>query len=465
MIKLAGLGFSFVAALTFVGSAALAAPPESAYRAARIESIVQRAIADRSIPGAAVAIAVGDEIVYTGSYGVADLATGAPVTAETNFRLGSISKFITALAVMRLVEQGRLRLDAPVAEVLANRPAVRRLPAGITVERLLNHTSGLGELSEEELASILARDGTMTDADGEPVLARSLLHEPGTNWLYSNEGYRLLSWVVEEISGRPFNRYVTEELGPALGLESLRPCDDPPRAQGYVAREARFDADPSYAIRGLLGEGGLCAAADDLVLLAPALVGNRWIGATALQAMVRPTRLPNGAMADYGLGVRRGMVGARTFWGHSGSGLAGGWAALAHYPDDRVTIVVLANGSGGADDAITLQARIAAAYFGSPPLRDEPIGAELSAAIPSAFSGGGATNCLAQGPNGLTRRLLGSEQPPRPLLHQGEGVFAREDYPFDRLIFQVEAGRAVAQRVYYDGFFAELLLPSLGPGC
>lgn len=317
MIKLAGLGFSFVAALTFVGSAALAAPPESAYRAARIESIVQRAIADRSIPGAAVAIAVGDEIVYTGSYGVADLATGAPVTAETNFRLGSISKFITALAVMRLVEQGRLRLDAPVAEVLANRPAVRRLPAGITVERLLNHTSGLGELSEEELASILARDGTMTDADGEPVLARSLLHEPGTNWLYSNEGYRLLSWVVEEISGRPFNRYVTEELGPALGLESLRPCDDPPRAQGYVAREARFDADPSYAIRGLLGEGGLCAAADDLVLLAPALVGNRWIGATALQAMVRPTRLPNGAMADYGLGVRRGMVGGRTFWGQA----------------------------------------------------------------------------------------------------------------------------------------------------
>lgn len=443
----------------------LAATPAEFPISHAVDTIVHRAISDRSIVGAAVAIAVGDEILFSRSYGATDPATSLSVSSNTPFRLGSISKFFTALAILRLVEEGQLRLDTPVADLLADRPLARLLPRTITVQRLLNHTSGVGDRSSGELLAILARDATVTDADIEPVLMTPPLHTPGTNWAYSNTGYRVLSWIVERASRRRFNAYITEVLAPALEVSSVRSCDEPPRPQGYVSRDGVLTPDPSYSIRGLLGEGGLCAAAADLALVPSALLRGRWISHPRLQEMVQPTRLPNGVLVDYGMGVRRGLIGSHTFWGHSGSGLAGGWAALAYYPQDRVTVVVLANGSGGTDDAVTLQAKIAAAYFRVPPLTAAPISPEMEGTVRGTFSDGNTTVCFAAGPNGVTRRTSASQQPPRQLLYQGDGLFAREDYPMDRMAFQIDGGRAVAHRVYYDGFFAELLVPVAQVGC
>jgi len=242
-------------------------------------------------------------------------------------------------------------------------------------------------------------------------------------------------------------------------------CDEEPRPMGFVSREGVLGPDTSYAVLGLLGDGGLCAAGPDLARVPRLLLSGHFMGRDQLSAMIAPTTLTGGNIADYGLGVRRGMIGPNEFWGHSGSGLAGGWAALAYYPQSRVTIAVLANGSGGADDAVTLQAKVAAAYFQLPPLAGSAIPPDMARAISGTYSDGNTTVCFAGGPSGVTRRTSGSRQPPRPLLYQGNGIFAREDYPLDRLVFQVDGGQAVAHRVYYDGFFAELLLPIGQAGC
>jgi len=139
-------------------------------------------------------------------------------------------------------------------------------------------------------------------------------------------------------------------------MRSLRLCgsDDPRWAKGYEPKEGRFVPEAAYTVAGLRGEGGLCASAEDLVRLPAALLRGRWLSPSRVNGMLRPTRLSSGVVADYGLGVRRGLLGSHTLWGHTGSGLSGGWAALAYYPDKRLTVVVLANGSGGPDDAITL---------------------------------------------------------------------------------------------------------------
>ena len=447
--------------LLLVGGLLLAQPAAAArpasFDGSFVDRLVGRAISERSIAGATVTIAVEDRILLSRAYGATDPSGSTAVTSDMPFRLGSISKFFTALAVLRLVEEGRLSLDSPVAGLLVDRPAARDLPRTVTVRTLLNHTSGLGDRSGAELAAFIARDSTVRDSDLEPVLTMPLKAEPGSAWIYSNVGYRVLSWVIESVTGRRYGDYVREVLAPALGLSTLRMCDEEPRPLGFISREGVLGPDSSYAVLGLLGDGGLCAAGPDLARVPRLLLGGQFIGRGRLDSMVAPTTLAGGVIADYGLGVRRGMIGPNEFWGHSGSGLAGGWAALAYYPHERLTIAVLANGSGGAADAVTLQAKIAAAYFQLPPLIASALPPNIAQAVSGTFTDGTTTVCFADGPTGVTRRTAGSRQPPRPLLYQGNGIFGREDYPLDRLVFQIDGGRAVGHRVYYDGFFAELL--------
>jgi D-alanyl-D-alanine carboxypeptidase len=437
------------------GSATTAAPADHSFE--EIEEIVERAVAGRSLPGASVAIADKGEIIFARAYGLADVEAKLPATMATLFRLGSISKLVTALAVIRLAEQGRLNLDAPVAEILRDRPSVAHLPPGVTIRRLLNHSSGLDNQTREELQATLVRDATKRDEDAAPVLARDLLTAPGEGWAYSDIGYRLLSWVVERASGLTYGAYVAEELAPGLGLASLRLCEPGAigHARGYMKAETGFAPALSYSIRGLLGEGGLCATATDLARLPGALVKARWISAEGLRAMTAPTRLADGSIADYGLGVRRGFIGGHPLWGHTGGGAETAWAALAHYPDRQITIAVLGNGGDETTDAVTLQGRLAAAFFDAPVLSGAAVEPQLVTAIPGAYSSGDRKACFRMTAAGLTRRLSPG-QPPRTLLHQGGGIFGRADYPLDRFAFQLESGQAVAHRVYYDGFFTEL---------
>lgn len=437
------------------GSASAAAPASPSLN--RAVGIVESAIGARSLPGASVAIAKDGEVIFSRAYGLADVEAKLPAAEATLFRLGSISKFITAVAVLRLAKQGSLDLDSPIAEVLPDRPAVAALPRGVTIRRLLNHSSGLDNQTREELEATIARDATKRDEDVTPVLARALLSEPGAGWAYSDIGYRLLSWAVERASGRDYGAYVREELAPALGLASLRLCEPGAdgHARGYMKSEAGFAPAVSYSIRGLLGEGGLCATAADLARVPGALASGKVISTAELKLMTAPTRLADGTIVDYGLGVRRGFIGENALWGHTGGGAETAWAALAHYPDRKITIVVLGNGGDEVNDAVTLQGRAAAAFFDVPALSGIAVEPRFQMAIPGSYASGDSKACFQMAAEGLTRRL-DPNRPPRPLLHQGGGVFGRADYPLDRFAFQLESGEAVAHRVYYDGFFTEL---------
>lgn len=435
------------------------APPQPLPAATmnEVDRLFSEAIGAGAMPGASVSVAFADGSHFSRHYGVRSTHSSAPVTPGTRFRIGSISKLITALAILKLVEERRLGLDTPISSLLPDYPGIARLPASVTVRRLLNHTSGLPDFNRAELEAIVQR-GISTDEDLEAVLQRPLIYEPGADWAYADAPYRILSRITERVSGLSFQRYIADRLAPALGLSSLRTCGsaEQDQAQGYLSRGGELRPEPAYAIRGLLGEGGLCATAEDLARLPAALRAGKWISESSLSVMVEPTRLRSGAVVDYGLGIRGGLLGRTRALGHTGGGLDGSWASVAYYPHRGVTVAVTANGTGSGTDAATLQAAVANRVLGeSPPEHNLP-GRDVALALTGAYARTGQTTCLSYSDGRLVRTRVGASSAPTSLLDQGGNVFARGDYPLDRIVFQTEGTGAVAYRVYYDGFFAEI---------
>jgi CubicO group peptidase (beta-lactamase class C family) len=320
-----------------------------------VEDAARQALAASTTPGLAVALVHHGQVVWAAGYGMADPATGQPVTASTRFQAASLSKPVTAWGVLRLVESGRIGLDEPVLGRLRR----WRLPPspldadGITVRRLLSHTAGLsvhgyvGLTSNRPLPSIVASLSGET-GDSFPV---ELLEAPGRRWLYSGGGYSLLQLLVEELTGRLFADYLQTEVLEPLGMTAssfhwsrtaatARPHDAHGRqigdfalaeqaAAGLVTTAPDVARFVAAALAGPDGEppgrGVLSPAAVRLALTAAPATEGRWGLGYGLGL------LPDGDRLAYHEGANRGWR-----------------AGLALLPDRRAGIVVLANGDDGS---------------------------------------------------------------------------------------------------------------------
>src|SRR4051812_10761683 len=183
---------------------------------AYVDSVANAAVAHRRTPGLAVAIVKGGKTVVAKGYGYADLENDVPATAETVFRIGSLTKQFTAAGVMRLPEQGKLSLDDTLQKFLPNFPTQGHR---VTNLHLLNHTSGiknyttLGPKWQRVMRLDLVPDSLAALFATEPFD-----FNPGDRWLYDNSGYFLLGMVIEKISGKAYGQYVQDELFTRLGL-------------------------------------------------------------------------------------------------------------------------------------------------------------------------------------------------------------------------------------------------------
>ena len=188
-----------------------------------IDSFVPKRMHELGIPGAAVALVDHGEVVWSKGYGVADKATGAAVTPETVFQAASISKSVTAWGVMRLVEKGKLVLDAPVEGYLTpwHLPASQFDRSGVTIRRLLSHTSGLSVRGYAGLERSLPLPTVEQSLSGDTRGAGAVYLEmqPGTGFSYSGGGYTLLQLVIEEVAQEKFSDYMQREVLHPLGME------------------------------------------------------------------------------------------------------------------------------------------------------------------------------------------------------------------------------------------------------
>jgi CubicO group peptidase (beta-lactamase class C family) len=304
--------------------------------------------------------------------GLASIAPRRLVTEDTVFRVGSVTKLVTAVAVMQLVERGQLDLDAPANEVLRAYRLVAAEP-GLrppTVRHLLTHTAGipevvhLGDVLHAGWGPFMARPAIASVALGSPLPSLGSYYrgelryvvEPGTIFAYTNHGFATLGQIVEDVTGQPLDRVYRERIFEPLGLADtdLRRSE---RVRAARATGYEFGSRGPAAVtdREWLGPagGGIYSAARDLARLAAALLGGGATGAgrilepASLATMFAPSFQPVPQLSGVGLGCFSGDVAGHRIVQHDG--LLPGFAGhLVIAPDDDVAIVGLTNGSPGA---------------------------------------------------------------------------------------------------------------------
>ena len=320
---------------------------------ARIATIMER----ERISGAGIALIDHDRVQWAGGIGLADRERGIPVTADTLFRVGSITKTFLVLALMQLVEQGRLDLDGSVAQLapeiaMENRWAAER---PITVAQLLEHTSGFDEMRPNEVfAPSEAETMSLRDVLARNPASRRARWMPGSRAAYSNPGYTVAAYILEKLTGRPYDDVIEREIFRPLGMTgaALRMT---PEVGARLARGYERDRPVSY--RGLYHRpaGGLMISARDLAALVQlALARGRVNGAALISSasMDRIERSESGQLdvgdARYGLGNWGDVSAPVVMRGHGG--YMPGFLGMYGYSVSRGIGYVLLINSTNSDD-------------------------------------------------------------------------------------------------------------------
>lgn len=330
--------------------------------------------------GASVAVVQGGLVRHRASYGLAVREWGIPPDAATVFGLGSLTKPFTALAVLRLVAAGKVRLDERLTMYL---PDYHDPSETITIRNLLTHTSGIPNYVTQPdfWQAVSRREHTPSELrarfEGLP-----LDFAPGTRYRYSNSSYFLLALVIEAVSGKRYEEFVRDEILHPLGMNTATFFDGehliPHRAFGYRTANdhsgdptTRPDVDAGFCQADYLsptllrGNGGMAASLDDLLAFDAALRGGRLLPAELWDEMVRPVRLNNGSERCYGLGW-----GLSTFRGrraiHHAGGIPGYSSIYSYFPDDDLSLVMLANLSGFDCQDLARELAVAALNLSTP---------------------------------------------------------------------------------------------------
>ena len=317
-----------------------------------------------NIPGMSVAVAVRGRVVWSEGFGLANVEQRVPATADTRYRIGSVSKLLTAAALARLAQDGRIDLDAPVQRYVPSFPAKGH---PVTLRQLAGHQAGIRHyrLPGDPIGD--RRYATL--ADGLRIFAAdTLLFAPGTRYGYSSYGYNLLGVAIEGATGRPFLDAVRALVTQPLALWSVaadhRDSVVPDRAAFYdygrdqrVVNAAWDDASYKWP------SGGYVATAADLAGLGSAFLAPGFLDERTLRLVFTPQKLASGEATIVGLGWRIGRDSAgRTIYHHGGLSNPGGRAMLVVWPAERVVVAMLANIAAVFDERDA--GRIAALFGG-----------------------------------------------------------------------------------------------------
>ncbi len=326
-----------------------------------------------------VAIAKDGVLVTTRGYGKANLHAGAVPDESTRFRVGSITKQMTAACVLQLAERGKLDVSDPVTKHLPDFP--RATGDGITLRHLLSQTSGLPSYTDD--AALMAARGTPhTPAEVRAVFQSAPLHfAPGTRWEYSNSNYYLLGLVIEKVSGVTYERYLQEQvLGPAgmTRTSTVDAPDAPNTAVGYDRDDDEnlivahpVDASVPYAA------GALRSTALDLARWDQALAGTTVLSEAAKAKMLTPV------LDHYGYGVGVDELDGHRLVTHGG-GIDGFNAVLMRIPDAGVAIVALANGPVDAQPIVRALRPYVLEGRRTPPKVERPVAPMTEAVVARA---------------------------------------------------------------------------------
>jgi CubicO group peptidase (beta-lactamase class C family) len=314
------------------------------------ESAAKRYLSDLpkgDTSGVAALVARDGKILFQGGFGLADISTKTPITPETKFRIGSVSKQFTAAAILRLAEQGKLSLGDKLSK---HWPDFSHRP-DVTIRHLLTHTSGLHSYTEK--AEFMARVTKPTQPakliewfrDDPPDF------EPGAGFHYNNSAYFLLGELVAKVSGKPYGEYLRKAFFQPLEMNStgvyINSAPPAGMATGYSLAEKKLNPAIDWDMSWAGGAGALYSTVGDLFRWNEALYGGRVLNADSLKAATTPVVLPKNVDGmKYGYGLMMYEIKRLPAIGHGG-GLNGWSSDLIRLPEHHTTIVVLANALPG----------------------------------------------------------------------------------------------------------------------
>ena len=320
-----------------------------------VDRLVTAEMTRSHVPGASIAVVRAGKVIEARGYGMADLENQIPVTPQTVFKIGSVSKQFLAAGIMLLAQDGRLSIDDPVAKHLPGAPEAWR---GITLRHFLTHTSGV------------VREGPAFDpmkVQPDSIVVRSAFDQPlvfptGSKYQYCNVCYFALADIIARTSGKSWGQFLDERVFHPLGMPATRTTTTtelvPHRAHGYAWRDSGYvNAVEFFALRP---SGAFLSTVMDLAKWDAALYGDRLLSKATRDAMWSPMRLTTGEVSRYGFGWVLDSLDGHWRVSHDGS-LPGFRAGIARFPNDSLTVIVLTNGDAARPS--TMATEIARVYL------------------------------------------------------------------------------------------------------
>jgi CubicO group peptidase (beta-lactamase class C family) len=312
------------------------------------------AYAKSDSPGCALGVIQNGNFVYRRGYGMSSLELGVPISPQSVFYMGSVSKQFTAASIVLAAEQGFLSLDDNVRKYI---PEIPDYGQPITLREMLHHTSGI-----PDVAAMLGRVAGRNAEDLHPtaelmdLIARqkALNFNPGEQYLYSNTNYFLLAEVVKRATKKPLSEFAAENIFKPLAMTHTRFYDDhtlvvPDRVAAYrPGKDGEFLVDWSTNF-DMVGAGGLMTSVDDLLLWDRNFYGNKLGKGTLLKEMLTRAVLNNGKESNYALGLTMGAYRGLSTVEHDGANF-GYRTEILRFPQQRFTALVLCNVSTADPD-------------------------------------------------------------------------------------------------------------------
>jgi CubicO group peptidase (beta-lactamase class C family) len=411
---------------------------------ARMDEVVQSYVRDKTFMGT-VLVARGGDVVLSKGYGSANLEADVPNTPATKFRLGSITKQFTAASILLLEERGKLKLDDPIKKYMPDAPAAWDT---ITIFNLLTHTSGIPNFTSLPEYKSMQLVDTPVARTIAAVRDKPLDFVPGEKMSYSNSGYLVLGYVIEQTTGTSYGTFVTDNIFRPLGMKDSGYDSNtaiiPRRAAGYTP-SPMGPVNAGFIHMSIPhAAGALYSTTEDLLRWEQGLFGGKLISAASLAKMTTPFK------SDYALGVMVQTASGRRVVQHGG-GIDGFNTFLAYYPDTRLTIAVLANINGEAPNQIA--AKLADLAHGravqtTSERKEIPLPvATLSRYVGTYELAPGASMMIRLAGDHLTTQLTGQQQIP---------IFAESETRFflkvvdAQVEFFTDASGAVTHAVMYQ---------------
>ena len=382
-------------------------PPNDDRITKRIDEIVRFRVENKDFTGS-VLVAKGDQILLNKGYGLANREWNIPNTPTTKYRIGSVTKQFTAAAILLLEEEGKLKVEDLVKTHWSEAP-----PAWdkVTIFHLLSHTSGIPSVTSLPDFKTWRLLDSSAEKTTEYVRDKPLEFPPGSEFHYSNSGYILLGYLIERISGQSYAEFLDQKVFTPLNMKDSGVDSDTAiierRASGYTPGD---DGPENASYTNMTfphAAGALYSTTEDLLRWNQGLFGGKLLSPESLKKMTTPFK------DDYAFGIGVVKEKGRTLMAHSG-GIEGFNTNLSYFPDEKLTIAVLANLNGDAPDELTEQ--LSAVLHGETVvLPTERVEIKVSEDSLRKFAGlyelSPDTNAIVTVSSGKLFTQLGSEEP------------------------------------------------------